>query len=429
MLMVPQGFQNFQTDVLREERDLRAHAWRNAGDFDSHHRGKALHCRNGGPGAEPDKVQMGKMQELSSDPFEFQSRRGTPMARTVNLFPVPPIAFVLWMLAWQSLASADTTWLEAEWFQSARPYPHEGASGGTIVITHDAAAPAACEVDVTANQEHRQYEQRLSRWKLAVAEAEARGEKPPAGFNPPFGPGHFQAPYGLYHAMIAPLIPYPIRGVIWYQGESNTAQASLYRKLLPALIRNWRDDWGQGDFSFLIVQLPNCGGAVAKPAESTWARLREAQLMALALPETGMAVTIDIGEADNLHPHNKQGVGRRLALWALARNYGQPMTYSGPIYRSKRIEGSRIRLFFDHVGRGLHHQPVADRPSFAVAARDRKFKWAQVKKEGDTLVVWNEGVLDPVAVRYAWADNPHCALYNREGLPASPFRTDDWLND
>lgn len=226
--------------------------------------------------------------------------------------------------------------------------------------------------------------------------------------------------------MIAPLIPYSIEGAIWYQGESNAGRAYQYRKLFAAMIKNWRDDWGQGDFPFLFVQLANFKAVNPEPAESDWAELREAQLMTLTLPNTGMAVIIDIGDANDIHPKNKQDVGRRLALWALGTTYGQKMDYCGPIYKSMKVEGDRIILNFDHVGGGL--AAAADEPlrGFAVAGADRKFVWADAKIAGDTVVVSSDKVSEPVAVRYAWADNPVCNLCNKEGLPASAFRTDDW---
>ncbi len=164
-----------------------------------------------------------------------------------------------------------------------------------------------------------------------------------------------------------------------------------------------------------------------EPTESAWAELREAQLLTLkTVPKTGMAVAIDIGEANDIHPRNKQDVGKRLALAALAIAYGQKIVYSGPIYRSMRIEGNKIRIFFDHVGSGLVAKGEK-LTGFAIAGEDRKFVWANAKIEGNTVVVWSEQVPKPVAVRYGWADNPDCNLYNKEGLPASPFRTDDWL--
>ncbi len=275
-------------------------------------------------------------------------------------------------------------------------------------------------------QAKKEYEQKLIEWKKAVEKAKAEGERTPRRPGAPLGPGHPHSPAGLYNAMIAPLIPYGIGGAIWYQGESNVSRAYQYRKLFPAMIKNWRNDWGQGKFPFLFVQLANFRAVNPQPSESDWAELREAQLMTLALPNSGMAVIIDIGEADDIHPKNKQDVGKRLALWALAKSYGKELVYSGPIYKSMKIEGDRAILYFDHVGGGFVAGPDEPLKGFAIAGADRKFVWADAKIDGDSVVVSSDEVPAPAAVRYAWADNPVCNLYNEEGLPASPFRTDDW---
>jgi sialate O-acetylesterase len=284
--------------------------------------------------------------------------------------------------------------------------------------------------DAMANypQAKKEYEQKLEEWKQVAEKAKAEGEKAPRRPRAPFKPGHPHSPAGLYNAMIAPLIPFSIQGAIWYQGESNAGRAYQYRKLFPAMIRNWRKDWGQGNFSFLFVQLANFRDVKPEPAESDWAELREAQLMTLSLQNTGMAVIIDIGEAKDIHPKNKQDVGRRLALWALAKNHRKDIVYSGPIYKSKsmKVEGNKIILHFDHVGGGLVADGGEPLKGFAVAGADRKFVWANATIDGDTVVVSSDEVSEPVAVRYAWADNPVCNLYNKEGLPASGFRTDDW---
>ena len=275
-------------------------------------------------------------------------------------------------------------------------------------------------------QAKKEYELKVAVWEEAVEKAKVEGKKPPPRPGAPFGPGNPHSPAGLYNAMIAPLIPYGIQGAIWYQGESNADRAYQYRKLFPAMIQNWRDDWGQGNFPFLFVQLANFMAINPEPVDSAWAELREAQLMTLALADTGMAVIIDIGEADNIHPQNKQDVGRRLALWALAKSYGKGLVCSGPIYKSMKVEGDKIILQFDHVGGGLVAGGDESLKGFAVAGADRKFVWADSRIDGDTVVVGSDQVSEPVAVRYAWADNPVCNLYNKEGLPASPFRTDGW---
>jgi sialate O-acetylesterase len=222
------------------------------------------------------------------------------------------------------------------------------------------------------------------------------------------------------------LIPYGIAGAIWYQGESNAGRAYQYRTLFGGMIKNWRDDWGVGKFPFLFVQLANFMKTKPEPDESAWAELREAQTMTLGLPNTGMAVIIDIGEADDIHPKNKQDVGKRLALWALANTYGKKLVYSGPIYKSMKVDGNSIVLSFDHVGGGLVAKGGEELKGFAIAGADKKFVWADAKIDGDTIVVSSDKVAEPAAVRYAWADNPVCNLYNAEELPASPFRTDDW---
>jgi len=230
-------------------------------------------------------------------------------------------------------------------------------------------------------------------------------------------------PASLYNGMIAPILPYRIRGVLWYQGESNVDRPDEYLDLFSALISGWRADWGQGDFPFLFVQLANYLPGGVEPPDSHWASLREVQRRTLAIPRTAMAVAIDLGEADNIHPKNKQDVGRRLALAARAVAYGEPIEYSGPIVQSAVLEGGRVRLSFDHVGSGLVAR--GDKLiGFAVAGDDGTFVWADARIDGDSVLVWSDAVPKPRAVRYAWADNPDASLYNREGLPASPFHVE-----
>jgi sialate O-acetylesterase len=234
-------------------------------------------------------------------------------------------------------------------------------------------------------------------------------------------------PLGLYNGMIAPLLNYTIKGVIWYQGESNTARPREYQKLFPALIADWRQSWNQGDFPFLYVQLANYMQVKDQPSESNWAELREAQLKTLTVPNTAMAVAIDIGEWNDVHPLNKEDVGKRLALGAQKIAYGNDeVVYSGPIYQSIKIEGNKISIAFTNIGGGLVAKGGGELKHFAIAGADKKFIWAKAKIKGDQVVVWNDDVPSPVAVRYAWADNPEGAnLYNKEGLPASSFRTDE----
>ena len=234
-------------------------------------------------------------------------------------------------------------------------------------------------------------------------------------------------PMGLFNGMIAPLLNYTIKGVIWYQGESNTSNPQEYGRLFPALIFDWRQQWQQGNFPFLFVQLANYMAPQPQPSESNWAELREAQLKTLAVPNTGMAVTIDIGEWNDIHPLNKKDVGNRFARAAQKIAYDEDIVYSGPLYESMIIRGGKIIITFKNTGSGLITNDGGELKYFAIAGADKKFVWANAKIEGNTVVVWHEKIKEPVAVRYAWADNPDGAnLYNQEGLPASPFRTDDW---
>jgi sialate O-acetylesterase len=234
-------------------------------------------------------------------------------------------------------------------------------------------------------------------------------------------------PTGLYNAMIAPLHRYPIRGVIWYQGESNVGKADDYRERFSTMIEDWRDQWGQGDFPFLFAQLANYLEPSSHPSDSNWALLREAQLETLSLPNTAMAVTIDVGEWNDIHPLNKKAVGDRLAAAAQKIAYGEKLVHSGPIFESAQIEGNQVILNFKHKGSGLIAEGGGKLKQFAIASADRKFVWAQAEIRGNKIVVWSDEIENPEAVRYAWSDNPEGAnLFNKEGLPASPFRTDNW---
>jgi sialate O-acetylesterase len=232
-------------------------------------------------------------------------------------------------------------------------------------------------------------------------------------------------PSGLYEGMITPLLPYRICGAIWYQGEGNTWRAEQYRTLLPSLIQGWRKSFAEPNFPFLIVQLPNLGTS-PELGSSIWAELRDAQLQTTkAVPNTGLAVTIDVGDRNNLHPPRKAEVGQRLALWALGKTYGQKIVFSGPLYDSLKTVGQEIRIRFRDEGGGLEAHGEALK-GFSIAGADRNFHWANARIDGDEVVVSSNEVTVPVAVRYAWAGSPECNLYNKSGLPASPFRTDDW---
>jgi sialate O-acetylesterase len=233
-------------------------------------------------------------------------------------------------------------------------------------------------------------------------------------------------PMGLYNAMISPLLNYRMKGVIWYQGESNAERPADYNKLFSTLIKDWRKNWKEGNFPFLYVQLPNFMADKDELSESNWALLREAQLKTLSVPNTGMAVAIDIGEANDIHPLDKKDVAKRLFLAAEKAAYGDNIiVYSGPIYKSMKVEGNKVILSFTNTGSGLIAKGGGELKYFTIAGTDKKFIWANAKIDNNKIIVWCDKVSEPVAVRYAWADNPEDAnLYNKEGLPASPFRTD-----
>lgn len=243
-----------------------------------------------------------------------------------------------------------------------------------------------------------------------------------------FGGGGINAqnqPAALYNAMVAPEIQYTIKGFCWYQGESNAGKPQEYEQLMLALMNDWRNKWNQGVLPFLYVQLPGFMDYNYLPSESGWAMLRESQLKALSAPNSAMTVAIDLGEWNDIHPDNKKDVGERMALAALKLAYGENIVYSGPLYKTATVEGNRISISFEHTGGGLVTNDGEEPGDFAIAGADKKFVWAKAKIEGNKIIVWSNEITQPLYVRYAWADNPvHPNLYNKEGLPASPFRTD-----
>jgi sialate O-acetylesterase len=279
----------------------------------------------------------------------------------------------------------------------------------------------AYETDDAAREKHRQA---LQAWEADAAVAKAAGKSAPRRPRNPNPVEDQHNPTVMYNGMIAPVIPYALRGVLWYQGESITGPRELFPRWNEMLITDWRELWGRNDLPFFFVQLAAHKAPVPEPGESSIATVREMQETALALHHTGMAVTIDIGDEKDVHPHNKQDVGDRLARIAMAKTYGRKLEYAGPTYEAMKVEGGAVRLKFSHAASGLVAKggPLK---YFAIAGADKKFVWADAKIEGETVVVRSPSVNAPVAVRYAWADNPAgCNLYNVAGLPAGPFRTD-----
>lgn len=272
----------------------------------------------------------------------------------------------------------------------------------------------------------------LKKWEEDVAKAKAEGKKEPPKPQQPQEPEKDPRTKtaGIYNAMIAPLQPFAIRGVAWYQGENDAGDAWRYRSVLPTMIRSWRETWGRGDFPFLIVQLPSIAGTPKEPADSAWAELREAQLLtSQKVPNVAMVCTIDCGDVkdhNNLHPPNKAPIGVRLALAANALAYGEKVEYLGPVYESMKIDGDKAVISFTHLGGGLVAKDASELKGFAIAGEDKKFVWAKAEIGGDQVVVSSAQVAKPIAVRYAWTDWPECNLWSKASLPAVPFRTDDF---
>jgi sialate O-acetylesterase len=275
----------------------------------------------------------------------------------------------------------------------------------------------------------KRYEDEVAKWEKETEELKKEGKPAARG-----RPGVPWKPAELYNGMIAPVIPYAIKGAIWYQGESNAGRADQYRTLFVDMIRNWRRDWAQGDFAFLAVQLApwdkskkrSVEEITATPGDSDWAELREAQLLATkALPKVGLAVITDAGDKDDIHPTKKEPVGARLALQARRIAYGEKIPASGPLYKGMKVKGAEAILSFDNADGGLEARGGRLR-GFAICGEDRKFVWANAEIDGNKVVVSGPLVASPVAVRYGWADYPVVNLFNKEGLPASPFRTDNF---
>lgn len=299
-----------------------------------------------------------------------------------------------------------------------------------IGLIDNAWGGSACEAWINRDKlkDHGRFNELLEHWegveKQLADEEDSRRKRNTLTGN--------QRPANIYNGVLKPTIGYGIKGVIWYQGESNAGRAYQYRDLFPFMIETWRDEWAQGDFPFYWVQLADYRAEKSGPADSDWAELREAQTMTMKLPNSGEAVITDLGEAIDIHPKNKQDVAKRLARWALAKDYGfKNLVHRSPQYKSMTKSENAITLTFDHVGGGMDTFDVREPIGFTIAGEDKVFKPAKAKFVGNgrgvtQITVSSDEVSEPVAVRYAWADNPICNVQNQEGLPLTPFRTDDW---
>ena len=284
------------------------------------------------------------------------------------------------------------------------------------------------EADLQSESAKANHEAAMTKWKETSEKAKAAGKNPP---NPPPSPQQWLTgnarPGNIFAGIVHPTLGYGMKGVIWYQGESNASRAYEHAQLFPFLIEQWRKEWGQGDFSFYWVQLADYMAEKPQPGESAWAELRETQTKTLALPNTGQAVIIDLGEGKDIHPKNKHDVAARLVRWALVKDYGLKFAYRSPEFKSVAIAGNKATVTLDCFGSSLRAFDVTEARGFAVCGEDKVWHWATGKVVGkDRVEVWSDAVAAPIAVRYAWADNPVCNLTSAEGLPVTPFRTDDF---
>jgi sialate O-acetylesterase len=356
--------------------------------------------------AEPQTTAQGKWEPSSSETVGIFTAAGYFFARDIYQKLKVPVGIInssyggSAIEAWLSPASFSVepslNTLKQSWAKTQTGYPGKKAA----------------------------YDQALATWTAEQADAKAKGEafkkRAPAA---PAGPDSVSGPSNLYNGMIHPLLPVGLRGVLWYQGEANTRRAAEYHKLFAALITGWRKTLDQGDVPFYWVQLPNC--AMGNAQSTQWAFLREAQDQRLSLPATGEAITIDIGNPLNIHPRNKQDVGHRLALIALAQTYGQQVVFSSPRFAKAVPAGTAIKLAFTSA-EGLKTRDGSAPLGFEIAGADKKFVPAQATLADGTITVSAASVPAPVAVRYAWCNSPETNLYNAAGLPLAPFRTDDW---
>lgn len=361
------------------------------------------------PSDEPQRDVRGKWRECSPDSVAAFSAVGYYFGRDLRKALQVPVGLVH--------AAVNGTSAEA-WISRAvlESEPRVKASLDRFAKRVEDYSPALA-----------QYNEALAKHKDAVEKAKQEGKEPPAEPRAPIDPRkHRDRPTGCYNGLIAPLLPYAGKGVLWYQGEANVPFAHEYRALLPLLIRSWREAWGMGDFPFLIVQIAPCGAVSSAPTTSAWAELRDAQLLtSRTVPNTGLAVITDCGAEANIHPPNKEPVGVRLALAARSIAYGEKIVYSGPTFQSMKIESDKATLSFSNIRSGLVAKD-GELKGFTIAGDDRKFVNAQAEIKNDKIVVWSSQVPRPAAVRYGWANYPVVNLYNKESLPASPFRTDDF---
>jgi sialate O-acetylesterase len=368
--------------------------------------------------------------------FESEVDVASATNSQIRLFKVPKnrveCPTVLVDSRWETLSPESTASFSAVGYYFGRELQKARNVPVGLIGTYWGGTPAEAWTSRPALEVNERYKAeilgRQTEWHKQMADFDKRkAEALKAGkeFNdkPPFQPWASE----LYNGMIAPLLPYGIKGAIWYQGESNAGQAEQYRTLFPDMIRCWRRSWGEPDFTFLCVQLAPFKAIKTEPGESDWAELRDAQLLATkVLPRTGMAVITDVGDEKDIHPKKKAPVGARLALAARGIAYGEKIEYSGPIYRNMMIHGDKVTLWFDHLDHGLLANPGLLK-GFAICGSDRKWVWARARIQDDnTIVASAPEVPNPVAVRYGWADYPTGNLWNKDGLPASPFRTDDF---
>ncbi|MCU0709127.1 MAG: sialate O-acetylesterase [Pirellula sp.] len=373
----------------------------------------------------------------SNDPDLERLSANYPKIRMIN-FPQVGVQEPIWShddRTWQVCTPETVNGFSAVGYYFARQI-HQ-TTGVPIGMINNAWGGSACEAWINRdvlNSESR-FQQLMDGWKTREArfqeltgktgrsEEEEKELKNLAGAM-----GGNSRPANIYNGVLKSHLGYGIRGAIWYQGESNAGRAYQYRELFPLMIQNWRKEWGQGEFPFYWVQLADFMAEKSEPGDSAWAELREAQTMTMdRLANTGQAVIIDIGEGKDIHPMNKVDVGRRLARWALAKEYNIPIEYQSPRYASMQEDGDGIVLTFNHIPNGWRPFDVNEPRGFTIAGEDKKFYPAVAKiLDGGKIRVSSPSVSKPMAVRYAWADNPVCNMYSRAGLPLTPFRTDDW---